>query len=112
MAKYIAIKELHAATQVSKNLYILDFLFIIVYLVVSIAFRGFVVSELQVLYFIFNALVAIKLVSRTQTNPGKHFYQALFLWYKKDSSLYYSITNISKDKLRRKMKNEIEKQKE
>lgn len=110
MGKYIVIKELHAATQVSKNFYIFDFLFVLIYVSCSLMLINVVVSVLQIPYAIFNIIVAIRLVSRTKTNPGKHFYQALLLWYKKDSSWYKSVQNISKKRLRETMKNELEAQ--
>ncbi|WP_148873227.1 DUF5592 family protein [Serratia marcescens] len=108
--KYIVIKELHASTRVSKNFYIFDFMFVLIYLGCSLIFRSTVVPELQILYFIFNGVVAIKLVSRTRTNPGKHYYQALLLWYKRDTILYSSIKNLSKNRLRETMKHELESQ--
>jgi len=109
-SKYTVIKELHASTRVSKNFYIFDFMFVLVYLGCSLIPRGVVVPELQILYFIFNGLVAIKLVSRPRSNPGKHFYQALLLWYKRDTSSYNSLKNISKNKLKEDMKNGLEAQ--
>lgn len=109
-SKYIVIKELHASTRVSKNFYIFDFMFVLVYLGCSLILRSTVVPELQILYFIFNGLVAIKLVSRPRSNPGKHYYQALLLWYKRDTSSYNSIKNISKNRLREIMNNELETQ--
>lgn len=112
MAKYIVIKELHANTEVVKNFYIYDFLFVMVYLGLSLIFRDIVASALQIPYFIFNGFIAIKLVSRTKTNPGKHYYQALFLWYKRDSGLYKTVLNISKNTQREEMKIELEKKKE
>lgn len=108
--KYIVIKELHASTRVSKNFYIFDFMFVLAYLGCSLILRSAVVPELQIFYFIFNGVVAIKLVSRTRTNPGKHFYQALLLWYKRDTQSYNSIKNISKNKRREAMRNELESQ--
>ena len=107
-SKYIVIKELHASTRVSKNFFIFDFMFVLIYLGCSLIFRNAVVPELQILYFIFNGVTAIKLVSRPRSNPGKHYYQALLLWYKRDTSSYNSIKNMSKNKLMEDMKNELE----
>lgn len=95
MSKYLVIKELHSATKVSRHLYIFDFMFVLIYLSISIPFRELVYDELQIPYFIFSGVVALKLVSRTRSNPGKHFYEAIFIWCKKESSLFTDVINQS-----------------
>lgn len=108
---YIVIKELKAPTKVSKGLFLYDFLFIVTYLGISIIFRDLVYQSLQIPFFIFSAFIATCLVSHSKSNPGKRFYQALFIWQKKEAHLFVQMPNISKDKLREDMANVLEQEK-
>ena len=88
----------------SKNFYLFDIGFIVIFVCFSLLFRDLIYGKLQVPYFIFNAWIAIKLVSKSKSNPGKHFYQALVIWSKKESDFFWEDINYSKEQLRRRMK--------
>lgn len=100
---YVVIKELKAPTKMSKHFFLFDICFIVVFFGVSFLFRELVYGSLQPVYFIFNIYISIRLVSRSKTNPGKHFYQALFIWTKREGNFFWEELNYSKDQLLRRM---------
>lgn len=108
---YLVIKELKAPTKVSKSLFLFDFIFIVLYLGVSIMFRGLVYESLQIPFFVYSAVIATCLVSHSKSNPGKRFYESLIIWQKKIPHIYISLPNVSKEKLREEMNDALKKEK-
>ncbi len=94
--KYTAVNEIKTETKVYKGIYLFDFFFLIIYMMITWMIKDFVSSNLQVLFFVFSLICALYLTSKSTTNKERRKYQAIVLFLKHDRAVYRPVMNISK----------------
>ncbi len=94
--EYTAVNEIKTETKVYKGIYLFDFFFIIIYMMITWMVKDFVSSNLQVLFIVFSAICALYLTSKSATNKNRRKYQAIVLFLKHDRAVYRPVMNISK----------------
>lgn len=91
MANYRIPKEISTELKINKVLYLFDFLLLIGILLATNFLKGFVHSVLVIPFYIFMGLVAIILIWRPSTNPGKRMYEVLMITLYKKKNTYCAI---------------------
>lgn len=94
--KYIVAKEIRSETKVSKNIYLFDLFFILIYFSVSFLFGSAVHPVLKVPYYIWSLFWAVILTSKSFTNRDRRVIESFILFLKRDKDTYNSIKNYSK----------------
>lgn len=90
-----AVDEIKSETKVYKGIYLFDFFFLILYMMISYILRFFVASSLTVVFMIFSAICALYLTSKSSTNKQRRKYEALILFLRHDRAVYRPVKNIS-----------------
>ena len=93
--RYIVTQEIKSETKVGKVIYVFDFLFIVVYIMVSYLLSYVVADELHVPFYIFSVIMAIILTMPSFANKKRRNYQSILLLVKKDRTIYKPVLNIS-----------------
>lgn len=89
---YHVTKDLKAEVKVSGSLFLKDLLFLILYPAVMWFFTGVLVAGgLEAVYIGYNVLVALALLQRPSSNPGKQVWQVLLLLLAEDGQTYHMI---------------------
>lgn len=91
--RHIVVKSLKAGTKVSGKLYLMDALFIMGMAFMAFILKDFVYSKITWLFVIFNAFVGIALVSPSKYNPGKRYYQSIYLYAISNTNFYAPLVN-------------------
>ncbi len=94
--RYVIPQEIKSETKVTKNIYLFDFFFLVVWCGGTALFANAVTSSFLVMYWIFSVLMGLILISGSKTNKKRRFYQSIFIYLKKDRGIYRPIPNISK----------------
>lgn len=94
--RYVIPQEIKSETKVTRNIYLFDFFFLIVYGGATAMFANAVTSSFLVVYWIFSMLMGLMLISGSKTNKKRRFYQSVVIYLRKDKGIYRPIPNISK----------------
>lgn len=92
--KYLVVQEVSSETKVSKNIFLFDLFFILVFFTVSAILGSLVHSSFRILYYIFSAVVALFLTGKSGKNRKRRNYESIILYLKKDREVYHPETVI------------------
>ncbi len=104
---YTISKEIKSETRVGRSIYARDFLFLIIYLLMSYVLANFVSSRLYVPYAIFSVAMAIFLTLPSSWNRKRRNWQSVILLLRRDGEVYHPV--VSSDFKARKTRTETEK---
>lgn len=93
--RYIVTQEIKSETKVGKVIYVFDFFFLVVWIMVSYMLAYMVADELHVPFYIFSVIMAIILTMPSFSNKKRRNYQSILLLIKKDRAVYKPVMNIS-----------------
>lgn len=99
--KYIVAQEVKSETKVSKNIYLFDFFFILVYFTISLILGIAVHENLKILFYVFSGICALYLTANSRTNRGRRNYESILLFLRRDRDVYLPVPNQSKKRQRR-----------
>lgn len=91
------IKKINTPMKIAKDFYMLDILFILVYMVVMIQFETYVHPWLKYPYYILNLIWAIHLTGKSKYNKGKRNWQTILYWLTMDKTVYHSESTVKKE---------------
>lgn len=94
--KYIVAQEVKSKTKVSKNIYLFDFFFILVYFSISLILGIAVHENLKILFYVFSGVCALYLTTNSRTNRGRRNYESILLFLRRDRDVYLPVPNQSK----------------
>lgn len=98
--RYIVAQEVKSETKVSKNIYLFDFFFILVYFTISLILGIVVHENLKILFYVFSGICALYLTTNSRTNRGRRNYESILLFLRRDRDVYLPIPNQSKKRRR------------
>lgn len=98
--KFQIVKELRTENEIQRGITVKDFLFVVAFFLIALATRSLISEKLQWPYIIFTVLIGCRLTAHSLTNPGKRYYQALWILLKKDSAVYVAEKNPSKVRIK------------
>lgn len=93
--KYIIPQEIKSETKITKNIYLFDFFFLLVYVSFTALTANIVSGTLTVLYWFFSIACALMLISSSRRNRKRRFYQSLVIYLSRDKKIYRPIANLS-----------------
>jgi len=91
MANYRIPKEISTELKINKVLYLFDFLLLVGIFVATSFLKNFVHSMVVIPFYVFMGLVALILIWRPSTNPGKRMYEVLMITLYKKKNTYCAI---------------------
>lgn len=91
--RHIVVKSLKSGTKVSGKLYLMDVLFIMGMAFIAFMLKDFIYSKITWLFVLFNVLLGIALVSPSKYNPGKRYYQSIYLYIISNTEFYSPLVN-------------------
>lgn len=94
--KYIVVQDMKSETKVSKNIFLFDFFFLLVYGAVSVMLGSGVHSSLRIPYYIYSAVCALFLTMKSGWNKKRRNWESLILFIRKDREIYYPVLNESR----------------
>lgn len=87
--RYNIPKEISSEMKFTKSLYLFDIICVLSAMVFAYITSPLVYAKLVFLYYIFIALSAIFLVSKSLSNPGKRNFQSIYYVIKRNKCTYY-----------------------
>lgn len=93
--RFIVTQEIKSPAKVAKGIYVQDFFFLLIYAAVSMILSNLVNGSLVIPYGIFSAAMALWLTGASRRNPGRKKLQSLFLFIRKDRTVYRPATYLS-----------------
>lgn len=91
--KYIVVQDMKTETKVSKNIYLFDFFFLLVYAAVSLMFGSVVHAMLRVPFYLFSGVCGIFLTMKSSWNKKRRNWESLFLFIRRDKEVYHPLIN-------------------
>lgn len=86
------ITELKSEQKFFKNIYVKDFLIIVLFFMFGLIFRNMIHPMLSYWFLAYNVLVGIIITRKAVfTNPKKRLYEAAYIYLIKDKSVYKPI---------------------
>lgn len=107
---YIVVKSIKSGIKLSASgkLYLEDIMFVVLMIGISFTLQPYVYEKLFIPFVIFNGIVGLLLVRPSTYNPGKKYWQSLYLYMVSITDLYYPLKNTSQQKKIDKMLKELE----
>lgn len=93
--KYIVVQDMKTETKVSKNIYLFDFFFLLVYAATSLMFGSVVHPMLKVPFYLFSGVCGVFLTMKSSWNKRRRNWESLFLFIRRDKEVYHPIMNQS-----------------
>ncbi len=91
--KYIVVQDMKTETKVSKNIYLFDFFFLLVYAAVSLMFGSVVHAMLRIPFYLFSGVCGIFLTMKSSWNKKRRNWESLFLFIRRDKEVYHPLIN-------------------
>mgnify|MGYP002574264106 CR=1 FL=1 len=85
---YTVTQEIKSQAKVFKSIYAFDFLFIVIYLMVSYMLSTIVASPLKAPYYIFSICMVVFLTLPSAFNQKRRNYQTIILLLKRETVVY------------------------
>ncbi len=82
--KWKVTEEMKAETKVWMNIYLKDFVFLIIYTYLTYMLRVLVHSDLRIVYYIFSAAMALFLTLPSTWNKKRRNYQSLLIFLQRN----------------------------
>lgn len=95
--EYTITKEIESQTKVHGKIYAYDFIFLVIYGIMTFLFKSLVNEHLRILYYLFSATMAIILTSPSSFNRQRRNYQSFLIYLKRSDVLYRPVKNISRE---------------
>ncbi len=109
--RYNLIRNLREPLELIKGVYVFDLFFVLGTLGISFMIAEYFVAEpLKYIYVGINTIFGIILSRKDAANPGKRFFQSIYTFYQKNSSVYFELENENKPKEIEDMINDLEKE--
>lgn len=86
--KYLVTKEIKSETKVMWNIYLQDFVFLVICVVLTLMTKGWVHEALRNIYIIFSFLISIFMVLPNAGNPKRRNFQAIALYFLRPRTVY------------------------
>lgn len=98
--RFMTIQEVSSETKVTKNIYLFDLFFILVYISTSVMLGSIVSSRLKIPYYIFSVAFALFFTMKSRTNRKRRNFEGIILFLQKDREIYMPVMNVSKKRKR------------
>lgn len=93
--KYVVVQDMKAETKVGKSIYLFDFFFLVIYGAVSWMLGDMVHSSFRIPFYIWSAVCAIFLTTKSGWNKKRRNWESLILFLRKDREVYEPVINQS-----------------
>lgn len=109
MNQYLVVKTLKSGVKLSakSKLYFNDIIFVLVCIFIGFNLEDYIYNPLFIPFMIFIVVFAVTLVSPSKFNPGKKYYQSIYLYFISVTSLYKPIKNLSQKERTAKLVEEL-----
>ena len=94
--RYLVAKDIKSETKVSKNIYIYDFFFILIYMSVSLVLANLVHPSLKIVFFIYSLGMAVFLTAKSYYNKKRRNYESVMIMLRRDKEIYSPVLNKSR----------------
>lgn len=94
--RYLVAKDIKSETKVSKNIYIYDFFFILIYMSVSLVLANLVHPSLKIVFFIYSLVMAVFLTAKSYYNKKRRNYESIMIMLRRDKESYTPVLNKSR----------------
>ena len=94
--RYLVAKDIKSETKVSKNIYIYDFFFILIYMSVSLVLANLVHPSLKIVFFIYSLGMAVFLTAKSYYNKKRRNYESVMIMLRRDKESYSPVLNKSR----------------
>ncbi len=94
--RYLTTQEIKSETKVGKSIYLFDLFFLIIYMSVSFILGNIVHEYFRIIFYGFSMVMALALTAKSFTNHRRRNYEAIILFFQKDTEIYRPVKNISK----------------
>lgn len=94
--RYLTTQEIKSETKVGRSIYLFDLFFLIIYMSVSLILGNLVNETFRVFFYVFSLIMALLLTSKSHTNYKRRNYEAIILYFQRDTEVYAPVVNISK----------------
>lgn len=94
--QFIVAQEVKSETKVSKNIYLFDFFFILIYFTISLILGIAVHENLKIAFYVFSGVCALYLTASSRSNRGRRNYESILLFLRRDRDVYLPVPNQSK----------------
>lgn len=98
--RYLVAKDIKSETKVSKNIYIYDFFFILIYMSVSLVLANLVHPSLKIVFFIYSLGMAVFLTAKSYYNKKRRNYESVMIMLRRDKESYSPVLNKSRRRKR------------
>ncbi len=88
---YIIPSEINTETKLTKNIYIIDMIFIVVSFFLTITFSAAVNPKVVIFYYVFSGILTLFLIMKSVSNPGMRNYKAIYLFLVRNRKVYQSL---------------------
>lgn len=95
--RYLVAQEIKSETKVSKNIYLFDFFFLILYMAVSVIFGTLVHESLRMFFYVYSFLAALFLTGKSHYNRRRRNYESIAILIRRDMQVYHPVLNISRE---------------
>jgi Na+-translocating ferredoxin:NAD+ oxidoreductase RnfD subunit len=89
MNKFVIPEELESEVELIKGLYLPDILFIGAWYIVTEPFKSFVDPRINLVYTVFNVILAFILTRKSASNHGKRIYEEWLMFFLRDKAVYH-----------------------
>ena len=94
--RYLVAKDIKSETKVSKNIYIYDFFFILIYMSVSLVLANLVHPSLKIVFFIYSLGMAVFLTAKSYYNKKRRNYESVMIMLRRDKESYSPVLKKSR----------------
>lgn len=94
--RYLTTQEIKSETKVGRSIYLFDLFFLIIYMSVSLILGNLVNETFRVFFYVFSLVMALLLTSKSYTNHKRRNYEAIILYFQRDTEVYLPVANVSK----------------
>lgn len=94
--RYLVAKDIKSEMKVSKNIYIYDFFFILIYMSVSLVLANLVHPSLKIVFFIYSLGMAVFLTAKSYYNKKRRNYESVMIMLRRDKESYSPVLNKSR----------------
>ena len=94
--RYLVAKDIKSETKVSKNIYIYDFFFILIYMSVSLVLANLVHPSLKIVFSIYSLGMAVFLTAKSYYNKKRRNYESVMIMLRRDKESYSPVLNKSR----------------
>lgn len=98
--RYLVAKDIKSETKVSKNIYIYDFFFILIYMTVSLVLANLVHPSLKLVFYVYSLGMAVFLTAKSYYNKKRRNYESVMIMLRRDKGLYAPVLNKSRKRER------------